>query len=247
MENATICNKLIHLFENLCIDTHQLNKSKMPDASTQTTKGKKIKLIKKPVSVQKLVKVWFDKTYKDWWPWNMCLDMCEKEFGISINAESNSDISDYLYTLYKENQPDDSSDEEDEEKCCNCGTDEENEEICCKCGTDEEVNQCWECDRYICIDCDSNEMACYGEEDHTYCQLCGEAVLIDEDNFSEDDEYEERKEEAKQYREQVAEEIEYERKRSTARAIEGVVKRSAEMMIQEKFGSLSGIKVSCNF
>ena len=206
----------------------------MPDASTQTTKGKKIKLIKKPVSVQKLVKVWFDKTYKDWWPWNMCLDMCEKEFGVRINAESNPDISDYLYTLYKENQPDDSSDEE-------------NEEICCKCGTDEDVNQCWECDRYICIDCDSNEMATYGEEDHTYCQLCGEAVLIDEDNFSEDDEYEERKEEAKRYREEVAEEIEYERKQATAREIEAVVKRSAEEMIQKKFGSLAGIKVSCNF
>jgi len=164
----------------------------------------------------------------------MCLDMCEKEFGVRINAESNPDISDYLYTLYKENQPDDSSDEE-------------NEETCCKCGTDEDVNQCWECDRYICIDCDSNEMATYGEEDHTYCQLCGEAVLIDEDNFSEDDEYEERKEEAKRYREEVAEEIEYERKQATAREIEAVVKRSAEEMIQKKFGSLSGIKVSCNF
>jgi len=87
----------------------------MPDASTQTTKGKKIFLIKKPVSMGlrlKLVKVWFDKTYKDWWPWNMCLDMCEEDFGISINAESNPDISDYLHTLYKENQPVDSSDDE---------------------------------------------------------------------------------------------------------------------------------------
>jgi len=92
------------------------NQTKMPDASTQTTKGKKIKLIKKPVSVQKLVKVWFDKTYKDWWPWNMCLDMCEKEFRVRINAESNPDISDYLYTLYKENQPVDSSDEEEEQQ-----------------------------------------------------------------------------------------------------------------------------------
>ena len=125
----------------------------MPDASTQTTKGKKIFLLPKPA---------------------VCPD-----------------------------------------ECCNCGTDEENEETCCKCGTDEDVHSCWECDRYICIGCDSNEMATYGEEDHTYCQLCGEAVLIDEDNFSEDDEYEERKEEAKRYRDEVAEEIEYERKQAT--------------------------------
>jgi len=92
------------------------NQTKMPDASTQTTKGKKIKLIKKPVSVKKLVKVWFDNCDAGWVQWNMCLDMCEEEFGISINAESNSDISDYLYTLYKENQPVDSSDEEEEQQ-----------------------------------------------------------------------------------------------------------------------------------
>jgi hypothetical protein len=136
----------------------------MPDASTQTTKGKKIKLIKKPVSMKKLVKVWFDKTYNDCMQWNMLIDMCEEEFGISINADhGDPDISDYLYTLYKENQPDDSSDEENEEKCCICGT-------------DEEVHSCWECDRYICIDCDGNEMATYGEECHTYCEDCGEKV-----------------------------------------------------------------------
>jgi len=88
----------------------------MPDASTQTTKGKKIKLIKKPVSVKKLVKVWFDNCDAGWVQWNMCLDMCEEEFGISINAESNSDISDYLYTLYKENQRSHANDEEEEEE-----------------------------------------------------------------------------------------------------------------------------------
>jgi hypothetical protein len=92
-----------------------------PEELKETKPKKKIKFIKfikKPASMGlrlKLVKVWFDKTYKDWWPWNMCLDMCEEDFGISINAESNPDISDYLYTLYKEKQPD-SSDEEEEEK-----------------------------------------------------------------------------------------------------------------------------------
>jgi len=38
---------------------------------------------------------------------------------------------------------------------------EEEEEICCKCKTDYEVEQCMECDKYICEECDPNRMATY--------------------------------------------------------------------------------------
>ena len=55
-------------------------------------------------------------------------------------------------------------------------SDDEDEEKCCKCGTDEEVHSCWECDQYFCIECDGNEMATYGKEYHTYCEDCGEKV-----------------------------------------------------------------------
>ena len=49
----------------------------------------------------------------------------------------------------------------------------EEEGICCKCKTDYEVEQCMECDKYICEECDPNRMSAYtydGEGIH--CEQC---------------------------------------------------------------------------
>ncbi len=48
------------------------------------------------------------------------------------------------------------------------------EEVCCRCGAEEEVEQCYKCDKYICIDCDRNEMGTYDYEGeiHTLCYEC---------------------------------------------------------------------------
>ena len=257
-----------------------LNKSKMPDASTQTTKGKNIFLLpkKKGFGEAEIHRTYHDdlgdyeltcdECHKDQYPEEyeeqvLCknqdcsavkTDEYDKKCQICDGYFMDDGLNDILFIEESPNEKHGSchlcgcdknivrmkkTGEYLCENGCDDSSDEENEEICCKCGTDEEVNQCWECDRYICIDCDSNEMACYGEEDHTYCQLCGEAVLIDEDNFSEDDEYEERKEEAKQYREQVAEEIEYDRKQATDRpapasAIEADRRAALEVRLQRE-------------
>jgi len=53
---------------------------------------------------------------------------------------------------------------------------DDDEEKCCECGTYDDVECCYECDKYFCIECDENEMATYGEDCHTYCSECGEAV-----------------------------------------------------------------------
>ena len=54
---------------------------------------------------------------------------------------------------------------------------EDEEDVCCECKTDEDVEQCMECDKYLCIECDPNEMATYGEGHScsTMCAPCGEA------------------------------------------------------------------------
>lgn len=56
-------------------------------------------------------------------------------------------------------------------------SDSEDEEVCCECKTDEDVEQCMGCDKYLCVDCDPNEMATYDVRDNptTMCTTCGEA------------------------------------------------------------------------
>ena len=102
------------------------------------------------------------------------------------------------------------SDSEDEGKCKDCDNpistvdkhegdanreyceecyqkDQEDEEVCCECKTDEDVEQCMECDKCFCIECDPNEMATYGEGDYptTMCTTCGEAYSESEDEEEE--------------------------------------------------------------
>lgn len=48
----------------------------------------------------------------------------------------------------------------------------ESEETCLKCGTEEEVEQCWKCEKYICIDCDPSEMMTSENDGHVYCDDC---------------------------------------------------------------------------
>jgi len=67
-----------------------------------------------------------------------------------------------------------------EEPKCDDSDDDEEEDICYKCKTDEEpVYQCMECDKYLCVECDPNEMATYGEGHScsTMCEPCGEAYI----------------------------------------------------------------------
>tara|TARA_R110002020_G_scaffold319851_1_gene535899 strand:- start:638 stop:940 length:303 start_codon:yes stop_codon:yes gene_type:complete len=58
------------------------------------------------------------------------------------------------------------------------------EEICSKCHTDEDVEQCMECDKYFCIDCDPNEMATYGQGHScsTMCQPCSLNFFVEEED-----------------------------------------------------------------
>tara|TARA_R110001592_G_C13052415_1_gene740264 strand:+ start:70 stop:369 length:300 start_codon:yes stop_codon:yes gene_type:complete len=49
----------------------------------------------------------------------------------------------------------------------------EEEGICCKCKTDYEVEQCMECDKYICEECDTNGMATYSYDgEGIHCEPC---------------------------------------------------------------------------
>ena len=56
------------------------------------------------------------------------------------------------------------------------------EEICSKCQTDEDVEQCMECDKYFCIDCDPNEMATYGQG-HSCSTMCEPCSLVREEEY----------------------------------------------------------------
>jgi len=58
----------------------------------------------------------------------------------------------------------------------------EQNQLCAECHCDEDVEECYECGKLLCIDCDENEMATYGEghECHTMCTACGLEAEFDD-------------------------------------------------------------------
>jgi hypothetical protein len=256
------------------------NLNKMPDASTQTTKGKKIFLLpkKKGFGETTIQLCWScdlcpatHRTYRDALDdYELTCDECHKDeypeeykVGFLCKNQDCSAVKTDEYNercqicdgyfmddglndiLFIDEEPNRKHTQKKGTGCHLCGyadegvvrlkktgeyicqdacpdSDDEDEEKCCKCGTDEEVHSCWECDQYFCIECDGNEMATYGKECHTYCEDCGEKV-------------EER------------ESPPMTEKEEERRQIMSDFKRVAEERIKEQFGSLSGFKVSCNF
>ena len=121
----------------------------MPDASTQTRRGKKIQLIVKETHDED------DLPEVDYLECRGCGMFARKK---DIEDDTNDGFG----------------------TCGECEVVSEDEDVCCECKTDEDVEQCMECDKYLCIECDPNEMATYGEGHYavTMCEPCATALPL---------------------------------------------------------------------
>ena len=157
----------------------------MPDASTQTRRGKKIQLIVKEThDEEEELKCLGFRPQSRIGECEGCKAVCEECENLMIVEEEDEDDLpevDYLECrgcgmfARKKDIEDDTNDGFG--TCGECEVVSEDEDVCCECKTDEDVEQCMECDKYLCIECDPNEMATYGEGHScsTMCAPCGEA------------------------------------------------------------------------
>ena len=173
----------------------------MPSNQTQK-KTKKIKRVKTPPPMPPIIEKWLGEDdrkitmYENKHEPTIWNYYDKKKFWLKHKGDAGfliiecheGDFNQHDYDSNKAEMEDDDHHEQHNVGECECkdctriqAEMEDDEPPCEKCGCRDEVEQCAECDAYICIECDESEMATYGEG-HDACTMCHECGVAYEAN-----------------------------------------------------------------